>query len=87
MNSLSTDNDITREQAEIEIRAMCEKLSIADLGKLTQTPTVLHEIRVTDEKPIRQPPRKIPVHKQQELRDMLNEMFTAAHRLGDHHFN
>jgi hypothetical protein len=70
--------DLTREQAEVIIKEMCEKISVEKLNQLTRSNNVMHEIKVINETPIRQKPRRIPYHKQKELREMLQEMLEAG---------
>jgi hypothetical protein len=56
---------------------MCEKISVEKLNQLTRSNNVMHEIKVMDETPIRQKPRRIQYHKQKELREMLQEMYQS----------
>jgi len=81
-NIIVQDDEANKEKQKAEaakiLREMSESISVDKLRDLTQAHSVMHEIKVTNETPIRQKERKIPYNKQQELREMLQEMLEAG---------
>jgi hypothetical protein len=63
-----------KEFRELEELTECEDIFAGDNEDYGRTNKVYHRICAGDARPIRQPPRRIPLAKQAEVKDMLDNM-------------
>ena len=66
-------NEDQQEQVEALLHQFKEAFSDDD-GRLGKTDRVLHEINTGDSRPIKQAPRRVPIHLQEEVQTMVDDM-------------